>query len=248
MTDPALSLSNVSVAYGRREVVHQVSLDVQPGETFGLIGLNGVGKTTLIKAMLGLRRCSGSVRVAGQDRLHATAKRNVTYLPERFDPPTFLRGGEFLRFSVQLYSRHYDEAAALALCDQLALDPAALRRRVQTYSKGMRQKLGLIATLLTECAVMILDEPMSGLDPEARARVKMALGVAKGQGRTLFFSSHILADMNEICDRVGVIDDGRLVFIGPPAALLDAGGDPNIERAFLNLIGRHAPTPAPVAA
>ena len=237
MTAPALSLQDVSVSYGKREIVHTVSLDVAAGETFGLIGLNGVGKTTLIKAMLGLRDCKGGIKVAGQDRLHAEAKKNLTYLPERFDPPTFLRGGEFLKFSVRLYGRAYDQTQAQTLCEKMALDPAVLGRRVQSYSKGMRQKLGLIATLLTECAVMVLDEPMSGLDPEARARVKAALGDAKQKGRTLFFSSHILADMNEICDRVGVIDDGRLVFTGTPQELLAAGADQNIERAFLNLIG-----------
>ena len=233
----ALSLHGVSVAYGKREVVHDVHLDIPAGETFGLIGLNGVGKTTLIKAILALREAKGEIRIAGLDRRSADAKKHIAYLPERFDPPPFLKGGEFLSFSVRLYGRAYDVAEAEELCRRLALDPIVLKSRVQTYSKGMRQKLGLIATLLTDCALMLLDEPMSGLDPEARARVKAALAMAKARGRTLFFSSHILADMNEICDRVGVLQDGRLIYCGSPAGLLAAGHDANIERAFLNLIG-----------
>jgi ABC-2 type transport system ATP-binding protein len=233
---PALSVQDVTVSY-RRPVVTDFSLEVHQGETFGLIGLNGAGKTTLIKAILGLRRHDkGTIKIAGLDRLHPESKKKISYLPERFDPAWFLKGIEFLKFSVQLYDLPFDEGAAHRFCEKLALDPAVLKNKVQTYSKGMRQKLGLIGTLLTKCPLLILDEPMSGLDPQARALVKEALGIARGTGQTIFFSSHILADMNEICDRVGVLHGGKLVYIGTPAGLLAAGGDTNIERAFLNLI------------
>lgn len=239
---PALDVQQVDVGYGSTPVVRNCSLQIRQGETFGLIGLNGVGKTTLIKAILGLRRHSaGNIFINGHDRMKAESKKQLAYLPERFDPPWFLRGEEFLRFSLRLYRRPYSAAEAHTLCEKVALDPAVLKNKVQTYSKGMRQKLGLIATLLTDCPLLILDEPMSGLDPQARASVKDALTVVKARGRTIFFTSHILADMNEICDRVGVFHDGTLIFCGTPAALLEAGGDANIERAFLNLL-----TPVPL--
>jgi ABC-2 type transport system ATP-binding protein len=238
-----LSIQGVDVAYGRASpVVRDFSLKVPQGETFGLIGLNGVGKTTLIKAMLGLRAYQkGEITIGGLDSRHPDARKNLAYLPERFDPAWFLKGIEFLRFSVRLYNLPFDEAAARLLCEKLALDPAVLASRVQTYSKGMRQKLGLIGTLLTKCPLLILDEPMSGLDPQARALVKDVLGVARSGGQTIFFSSHILADMNEICDRVGVLHGGNLVYTGTPGGLIAAGRDDNIERAFLNLIhaGEH---------
>lgn len=242
----ALDVQHVDIGYGRNLVVRDCSLQIPHGETFGLIGLNGVGKTTLIKAVLGLRsHGKGNIYINGHDRLKPESKKQLAYLPERFDPPWFLRGEEFLRFSLKLYNRPYVAEDALTLCEKVALDPTVLKNKVQTYSKGMRQKLGLIATLLTDCPLLILDEPMSGLDPQARASVKDALTVVKQRGRTIFFTSHILADMNEICDRVGVFHEGALIFCGTPASLLDAGGDKNIERAFLNLLAR---APARLAA
>ncbi|HTK85507.1 MAG TPA: ABC transporter ATP-binding protein [Patescibacteria group bacterium] len=234
---PALSVRDVSVSYGTHAVVRNLSLDVRSGETFGLIGLNGVGKTTLIKSILGLRdHQSGIIEIAGHDRFHPDSRRKLAYLPERFDPAWFLKGVEFLRFSVSFYGLPFDEAVAHLYCRKLALDPSVLGSKIQTYSKGMRQKLGLIGTLLTKCPLLILDEPMSGLDPQARSMVKDTLQVARTEGQTIFFSSHILADMNEICDRVGVLHGGKIIYCGTPAGLIAAGGNANIERAFLNLI------------
>lgn len=235
----ALTIENVRVAYGKREVIHGLSFAVAEGETFGLIGLNGVGKTTLIKTILGLREyAAGTITVGGRDRHHAESKKLIAYLPERFDPPWFLSGMEFLRFSMSLYGAARAQDEIFSAATRLALDPAVLKNRVQTYSKGMRQKLGILATLLTGCPLLILDEPMSGLDPRARALVKDLLQEAKAHGRTIFLSSHILADMNEICDSVGVISHGRLVFYGTPEGLRREGGNDNLERAFLNIVDR----------
>jgi ABC-2 type transport system ATP-binding protein len=121
---------------------------------------------------------------------------------------------------------------------RLGLDPEALNRRVQTYSKGMRQKLGLMATMMTGCGLFILDEPMSGLDPRARAAVKDMLLETKKQGKTIFLSSHILADMDEICDRVAVLHQGRLLYTGTTSGLKDSGATDSLERAFLKCIDR----------
>lgn len=236
---PALSVENVSIAYGKKQVIEGLGLDVSQGETFGLIGLNGVGKTTLIKAVLGLRECgSGKILIGGKDRYRAESKRQIAYLPERFEPPWFLSGIEFLRFSISLYGQSRTQDEIYAVSERLALDPTVLKNRVQTYSKGMRQKLGILATLLTGCPLLILDEPMSGLDPRARAMVKDLLKEARKGGRTVFLSSHILADMNEICDRVAVLSHGALIFTGTPAALKEQGQNDNLERAFLHLIDK----------
>lgn len=235
----ALSVSGVSVSYGRKKkVINGLDLSVAQGETFGLIGLNGVGKTTLIKTILGLRRAdAGGIALFGLPCAHADARKQIAYLPERFDPPSFLTGMEFLRFSAKLYGIAVDSARAAEEAERLALDPAVLKNRVQTYSKGMRQKLGLISVFLTGCPLLILDEPMSGLDPRARALVKDVLARIRTGGRAVFLSSHILSDMSEICDRVGVLDGGNIVFTGTPAGLCSRGGDGNIERAFLKVIG-----------
>lgn len=239
MKQGVFSIENVTVDYGKGTVVEDICLDVEAGETFGLIGLNGTGKTTLIKVALGLlEQKSGIVRIFGKDSGNKNSRENLAFLPERFDPPWFLSGMEFLKFSLDLYRQPFDKNLMIEKAEQLALDPAALRRRVQTYSKGMRQKLGLIATVLTNCKLLILDEPMSGLDPMARSRVKDMLESCKKEGRTIFLSSHILADMDEICDRVAVLNGGAIRYVGTPEELRRQTGCDHLERAFLYFIGQ----------
>ncbi|MCC7304802.1 MAG: ABC transporter ATP-binding protein [Alphaproteobacteria bacterium] len=232
-----LDIENVSISYGPVRAVKDISLSVTAGETFGLIGLNGAGKTTLIKTVLGLRpQDTGAIRLFAKPVHDIAARRRMAFLPERFDPAWFLTGMEFIKFSLQMYGQVFNQDQVLENVRKVALDPAALSRRVQTYSKGMRQKLGLLGTILTGCDLMILDEPMSGLDPLARARVKDMLLACKKQNRTVFLSSHILSDLEEICDRVAVIHEGVLRFTGDPAALKKAGNAENLERAFLHFI------------
>ncbi len=242
MADIALSIDHIKVSYGKGLVLDDLRLQVAAGEMFGLMGLNGVGKTTLIKSVLGLRDPdAGDIRIFGADRLSMQSKKQLAYLPERFDPPWFLSGMEFIKFSLSLYRTPFVESAVKDAAVRLALDPAVLKNRVQTFSKGMRQKLGLLATILTGCPLLILDEPMSGLDPRARALVKDVLRDVKAQGRTVFLSSHILSDMQELCDRVVILHDTKFQYEGTPQGLLQYGQSGNIERAFLNVIdGRRA--------
>lgn len=235
------SVEGVNVAYGAAQVLKNISLTVRAGEMFGLIGLNGAGKTTLIKAALGLRPPdSGKILLFGRDPADPEARKRLSFLPERFEPPWFLSGMEFLQFSMNLYGRDFDETEMTRSAERLALDPSALGRRVQTFSKGMRQKLGLMAAVLTGCDLMILDEPMSGLDPLARARVKDLILECKVQGRTVFLSSHILADMDEICDRVAIMHEGVIGFTGTPAAFKTMMACDNLERSFLHFIEKKA--------
>ncbi len=234
---PVLSVRQVDVSYGNKKVLDSVSLNVEAGETYGLIGLNGAGKTTLIKTILGLRTShAGCVFITGEDRGALERKRMVAYLPERFDPPSFLNGREFIRFSCSLYGAVPDDVAVDEMALALALASDVLDNRVHTYSKGMKQKLGLLATFMTGCPLLILDEPMSGLDPQARAHVKIVLKKLKGEGRTFFISSHILADMDEICERIGVLHGGILAYEGTPAGLKEMKSENSLERAFLNII------------
>ncbi len=233
----SLSIDDVTMAYGGVPVVHNASFSIQKGEFFGLIGLNGAGKTTLIKAILGLMtQESGVISIHGQPLDAVESKARLAYLPERFEPPWFLSGMEFVRFSLRLYKQPFDEAKVIAGAEKLALDPAALKRRVQAYSKGMREKLGLLATVLTQCELLVLDEPMSGLDPCARTKVKDMLVEGKSHEQTVFLSSHILADMDEICDRVAVLHDGQIKYVGAPGELKKKTGAENLERAFLHFI------------
>lgn len=237
-TLPMIRFRDVVLGYSRKIVITGLNLDVPDGLTFGLMGLNGAGKTTLIKALLGLRELrGGAISIAGDDASKPGAHRNLAYLPERFDPPWFLKGDEFIKFSVELYKAPFDRAEMETLAARLKLDPKVLRNRMQTYSKGMRQKVGLMATILTGCPLLVLDEPMSGLDPAARAAVKDVLRDVRAAGRTVFFSSHILADIDEICDTVAVLHRGEIMFTGQPSALKQRGGSENLERSFLSVIG-----------
>lgn len=234
---PALQISHLTAGYGKKIVLSDVSFTVAQGQTYGLIGLNGVGKTTLIKTVLSLKnQISGDIHIFGYDRESKEARQRLSYLPERFDPPWFLKGGEFIEFSASLYGRSVKKDDMEQACSQLALDPGVLKNRVQTYSKGMRQKLGLVATVLTGCDMLILDEPMSGLDPLARSLVKNLLQSVKEQGRTVILSSHILSDMDEICDAVSVTHGGVIPFTGTPAELRSQMGNESLEKSFLKLI------------
>ncbi len=226
---PILSVDTLSAGYGNKKIVDTVSFDIHPGEIYGLIGLNGAGKTTLIKTILGLReKFSGEVEGGGRE--------NISYLPERFDPPWFLSGYDFISFSLSLYQKKITKEQARKAVERVSLNPDFLEKRVNTYSKGMRQKLGLLATFLTGAPILILDEPMSGLDPKARQEVKQIILETKQEGRSVFMSSHILADVEELCDRVAVFHNQSIIFTGSPKELKERGKSNDIEKAFLALL------------
>lgn len=233
----AIYIEGLTVAYQGVPAIENIHLEVKPGEMFGLIGLNGAGKTTLIKTLLNLRAPDqGQALVYGQSSETKSVKDRLAFLPERFEPSWFLSGLEFLKFSAALYKKRLSDAECYEAAESLALDPQALKRRVQTYSKGMRQKLGILGTVLTGCDLLILDEPMSGLDPVARALVKETLLQVKARGCTVFLSSHILADMDEICDRVAVLHNRTIQFNESPKELKAVTSSTNLERAFLHFI------------
>lgn len=238
MPDPTpLKTQNIVKHYGSRLVLDDVSFSLVPGEIFGLIGLNGVGKTTLIKILLDLSLPdSGSALLYGEPSTNAKARRNTSYLPERFQPSRYLRGEEYLALSLSYFGKPYEQARAHE--EALALDLAveALSRKVGSYSKGMGQKLGLIGAFLVDAPFLILDEPMSGLDPRARIRLKDRLLKEKAAGKTIFFSSHILSDIDEICDRIGVIHDRKLIYTGMPAEFKQAHPAETLEKSFLRSI------------
>ncbi len=236
MSAPPLDVQGLTAGYGKKTVIENIGFTVESGEVFGLIGLNGAGKTTLIKAVLGLSRSSGLAEIFGLPAGPPKGRKKLAYLPEKFHPSSLLKGWEFLSLTLGYYGKSLDRDGALRLCAGLDLDTAALDRQGRTYSKGMGQKLGLLGTLLTGLPLLILDEPMSGLDPRARIMLKDRLREYRNAGNAVFFSSHILADIEEICDRIAVMHGGRLIYVGKPAELMDMQGGLNLERAFLAAI------------
>ena len=231
-----LSVSGVAASYGKTQILNDISFELGAGESFGLIGLNGAGKTTLIRSILSLGQSIGTVTFFDQPNHLAASRRNMIYLPEKFMPAPQLSGWEHLSLLLNYFGQDLDKSRAQEIAAGLGFDVAALDRRVRTYSKGMGQKIGLIGVLLADVPLMILDEPMSGLDPRSRVLLKDRLLEAKTAGRTIFFSSHILADIEEICDRIGIIHSGRMIFLGTPGEFVKRYQSPNLERAFLSAL------------
>jgi ABC-2 type transport system ATP-binding protein len=237
MTDLALRFADLSKAYGGAAALSGFSLEVKRGEFFGLVGVNGAGKTTLIKCLLDFCETgSGAIEIFGVPHRVTAARSRLAYLPERFNPPFYLTGRDFLRYLLELHRTPYDEARATRMFGALDLDPSALDRPARAYSKGMTQKLGLAACLLSGKDLYVLDEPTGGLDPKARALLKSELKALRGAGHTVFFTSHALADVAEMCDRMAVLHAGRLRFAGTPRELTDRFGASDLEQAFLSCI------------
>jgi ABC-2 type transport system ATP-binding protein len=241
MTQSAVRFDQVRKNYGRQSVLQGIDLDIGAGASFGLVGVNGAGKTTLIKCMLDFCHVDGGrIEIFGTRHTDSRARARLAFLPERFMPPYFLTGRDFLAYMLALDQRKAGEEELRATFAALDLDTAALDKPVRSYSKGMTQKLGLAACLLAEPDLLILDEPMSGLDPLARVRVKQLLRKLRDQGRTLFFTSHALSDVEEICEHMVILHQGRLCFSGSPSALLRSYTEDSMEQAFLKCIEGHA--------
>ena len=230
-------MQGVVKRYQSRTVLDALDLDVRDGEFYALVGVNGAGKTTCIKSLLDFCAVDdGAIRIFGGSHREARARARLAYLPERFLPPYYLSGRDFLDYMARLYGRRPQPAERDAALAALDLDPEALPRPVRQYSKGMAQKLGLAACLMSGRDLFVLDEPMSGLDPKARLLVKRRLTELRAEGRTVFFSTHMLADVDDLCDRMGVLHEGRLRFSGTPGQCRERYGEQSLEAAYLRCI------------
>jgi ABC-2 type transport system ATP-binding protein len=235
--NPAVRIDALRKRYGKLVALETVDLAVAAGEAFGLVGANGAGKTTLIRCLLDL--CAydtGSIRIFGLPADRPQSRRRLAYVPERFMPAHYLRCREFLEFLARSFELRYEPERAQAMLCDLELDAGVLERPVRSLSKGMTQKLGLAAAFLLERDLYVLDEPMSGLDPAARVAVKTVLRRLAAQGRTLFFTSHVLADVEELCSSIAVLEQGRLRWHGPPEALCTKYGEARLEQAFMRCV------------
>jgi ABC-2 type transport system ATP-binding protein len=200
----------------RKRVLHGISFSVREGEIFGFVGPNGAGKTTTLKVLMGLiRATSGQASILGH-AVHETAfRRQIGFLPENPYFYTYLTGREILHFYAKLsavpHSRRGDRVEALL--DWVGLSQAA-DSRLQTYSKGMLQRIGIAQALVHDPKVVFLDEPMSGLDPIGRVEIRDLILRLRGEGKTVFMNTHILHDVEMVCDRVAIIVKGRIRYEG----------------------------------
>ena len=214
------------------EALVDLDLEVRPGEIFGFLGPNGAGKTTMIRLLLGYLHASrGSATVFGLDAGHESVaiRARVGYLPGGIALYDTMSGEDLLDYLCRLYRRSPVRRQVLA--DRLEMPAATLRRTVRDYSRGMRQKLGVIQALQHDPELAILDEPTEGLDPLMQRAFYDLLDELKAEGRTIFFSSHVLSEVERVCDRVAIIRRGRLVALQDVASLL-ASRKRHVEMRF----------------
>ncbi|MGU9951971.1 MAG: ABC transporter ATP-binding protein [Gammaproteobacteria bacterium WSBS_2016_MAG_OTU1] len=234
----ALEVHNLNKSYYGTEVLRGINFSVDQKEFFGFAGVNGAGKSTFLKCMLDFCHYeSGDIRLFGVSSKQRIARARIAFLPERFIPPYYLTGEQFLKFMMKMRDTSYSRTAAEEMLKNLDLDQTALNKPVRSFSKGMTQKLGLAACFLAKRDMYFLDEPMSGLDPKARVLVKRQFKKLADDGATLFFTSHMLADIEEICTRMCVLHGGKIRYIGTPPKMREEFGGNSLEEAYLAAIG-----------
>jgi ABC-2 type transport system ATP-binding protein len=218
-------------AYGRKVALHDLSLTVRPGEVFGFLGPNGAGKTTTIKILTGLvKPTSGTAEIFGRSVADFAARTRVGYLPEHFRFHDWLTGAGLLDFHGRLAGLSAAERQT-RIPEVLGLVGLAGRgdERVRGYSKGMQQRLGLAQAILHRPDLVLLDEPSSALDPVGRREVRDLIRQLRADGVTVFLNSHLLGEVEMICDRVAIVDHGRVVREGALAEVV--GGTPEVRIA-----------------
>ena len=241
-TAATIQIDELVKYYGRFRALSKLTLRVSPGEVFGFLGPNGAGKTTTLRILMGmLAPTSGSASVLGMDCFadRVALKHHIGYLPDTPFFYDYLRGRELLRFTGDMHglTGHELEARIERLLFELQLKQAA-DDYVVNYSLGMQKKLGLALALLHEPRVLILDEPTSGLDPHAVGLVRSLLRTYSEQGHTVLLSTHWLELARAVCDRLGIIHQGRLVLAGSPLQLLTGDGcgeSASLEDVFIRM-------------
>ena len=217
----ALETINLKKRYGRIEALRGVSLHVDPGEIYGLLGQNGAGKTTLIKTALGInRQFEGEVLLLGKPAGTAEIRSRVGYLPEDHNFPDYHTGRSLLDFYGQLLgvSRSERNKRIPPLLDELGILDR-MNYKIRGYSKGMKQRLGIAQALMHDPEIIFLDEPTDGVDPVGRREIRAMMQRLKERGRTIFLNSHLLGEVELICDRVGILAKGQMIREGDVTSL-----------------------------
>jgi ABC-2 type transport system ATP-binding protein len=223
---------------GKKVAVNGLNLKVRAGEVFGFLGPNGAGKTTTMNVLLGfVNATAGEAYLFGVNVREPIARQRIGYLPELTYYYKFLSAEEILRFYARVFGipgpeaeRRIDQLLKLVELEH------ARKRPLKAYSKGMQQRVGLAQALINNPDLLILDEPTSGLDPLGRMKVREIIQRLKNEGKTVLFSSHELGEVETVCDRVAIINQGELKVEGRVAELIEKY-QANLERIFLNIIG-----------
>jgi len=222
--------------------LHGLDLEVRAGEVFGFLGPNGAGKTTTMNVLLGfVPPTSGAASLFGIDVRQPIARQRIGYLPELTYYYKFLTAEELLRFYAKIFGLTRSETDQ-RIKDLIALVELghAAKRPIKSYSKGMQQRVGLAQALINNPDLLILDEPTSGLDPLGRMKVREIIQRLKNEGKTVFFSSHEMGEVETVCDRVAIIHQGELKIEGRVSDLVGNYQADNLEQVFLKIVGYQA--------
>ena len=231
-----IHIDNVSKTFddGVTYSVRNLTLSIKKGTIFGFLGPNGAGKTTTMKMLVGLAKPSeGEIKVLGALPDDMEMKSRIGFMPEA---PTFyahLSGEEFLVLVASLFSLSDTDEKVKEVLEKVGLFEAR-KRKIKTYSKGMQQRLGLAQAIINNPDILFLDEPLDGLDPLGRAEIKKIMLALKAKKKTIFLNTHILGDVEEICDMVGIIDKGSLIALDTPKNL--SKGYKDLEAAFVAIV------------
>ncbi len=234
----ALAISNLSYSISGLEILKTLNLDVAERQYYAIAGVNGAGKSTLIKLILDLIRPSagGEIRIFGADSRVPGCRDQLTYLPEKFDARKNISGLQYLDFVASVYHQNPGRQKIDELAERLDFPPDRLDSRIGGYSKGMVQKLGLVSCFMLQRRLLILDEPLSGLDPRARYHFKQLMREQRSTGLTVLYSTHLLADAEDLCDRFGILHDGEMRYQGAPADCIRHYQADNLEQAYMKCI------------
>lgn len=213
MSQSLIETHDLSVYYGRDRGIHNLNMSVEQGEVYGFLGPNGAGKTTTLRVLLDIiRPTGGRATIFGLDcrKDGVQIRRRIGYIPGELKLYQQLRADEYFDMIARVGGTPVDPAYRRELCERLDLDP---RRPMRTYSRGNKQKAGLVAAFLRKPDLLILDEPTTGLDPLIQQSVLELVRIARAEGRTVLFSSHVLPEVQAVCDRAGIIRAGQIVAI-----------------------------------
>ena len=244
--DAILKIEGLRVEYRTRELgqktrlaVKDLNLAVFPGEVFGFLGPNGAGKTSTMNVLLGfVAPTAGDASIFGVSVRQPIARQRIGYLPELTYYYKFLTAEELLRFYGKIFGIPRDKLGQrIDQVLKLVELNDARKRPIRTYSKGMQQRVGLAQALINDPDLLILDEPTSGLDPIGRMKVRHLIQRLKNEGKTVFFSSHELGEVETVCDRVGILADGELKIAGRVDDLVASYKADNLEQVFLKIVG-----------
>ncbi|MCP4878550.1 MAG: ABC transporter ATP-binding protein [Gammaproteobacteria bacterium] len=234
----ALSISNISYSVPGLDILRALSLVVSEKQYYAIAGINGAGKSTLIKLILDLIRPGpgGEIKIFGTDNRDRDSRDQLAYLPEKFDVKKNISGRQYLDFIAAVYHQKPGRQKVQELAERLDFPPDRLDTRVNGYSKGMVQKLGLVSCFMLERQLLILDEPLSGLDPRARYHFKELMREERSAERTVLYSTHLLADAEDLCDQFGILHDAEMKYQGTPGDCLQRYHCDTLEQAYMNCI------------